>query len=334
MAIIEIEKLSKSYRVYQKQEGLLSAVRGLWHREYRQVDAVREIDLRVEQGEFVAFLGPNGAGKTTTLKLLSGVIYPSSGTARVMGHVPWLRDNDYRRRFALVMGQKNQLWWDLPAQESFRLHEKIYQIEAREFTRSLNELADLLSVQKLLGRPVRELSLGERMKMELIAALLHSPEVLFLDEPTIGLDVVAQHNIQQFLRYYQQQRQTTILLTSHYMKDIAALCQRVVVITDGAIQFDGSLSGIIDSFSGSKILKLQLADGQSAAGLERFAEVVSVVLPKVTLRCGRSEIPKMLSAILQHYQIDDVAVEDPPLEEVIAALYQQLPSEATSPRAN
>jgi len=334
MAIIEIEKLSKSYRVYQKQEGLLSAVRGLWHREYRQVDAVREIDLRVEQGEFVAFLGPNGAGKTTTLKLLSGVIYPSSGTARVMGHVPWLRDNDYRRRFALVMGQKNQLWWDLPAQESFRLHEKIYQIEAREFTRSLNELADLLSVQKLLGRPVRELSLGERMKMELIAALLHSPEVLFLDEPTIGLDVVAQHNIQQFLRYYQQQRQTTILLTSHYMKDIAALCQRVVVITDGAIQFDGSLSGIIDSFSGSKILKLQLADGQSAAGLERFAEVVSVVLPKVMLRCGRSEIPKMLSAILQHYQIDDVAVEDPPLEEIIAALYQQLPSESKSPLAS
>ncbi len=323
MAIIEIEKLSKSYRVYQKQEGLLSAVRGLFHRQYRQVDAVRSIDLRVEQGEFVAFLGPNGAGKTTTLKLLSGVIYPTSGTARVMGHVPWLRDNDYRRRFALVMGQKNQLWWDLPAQESFRLHEKIYQIEASEFKRALNELADLLEVQKLLGRPVRELSLGERMKMELIAALLHSPEVLFLDEPTIGLDVVAQHNIQQFLRYYQEQRKTTILLTSHYMKDIAALCQRVVVITDGAIKFDGSLAGIIDSFSGSKILKLQLSDGQTAEGLERFAEVTSVVLPKVTLRCARTEIPKMLAAILQHYQVDDVAVEDPPLEEVIAALYKK-----------
>lgn len=323
MAIIEIEKLSKSYRVYQKQEGLLSAVRGLFHRQYRQVDAVRSIDLRVEQGEFVAFLGPNGAGKTTTLKLLSGVIYPTSGMARVMGHVPWLRDNDYRRRFALVMGQKNQLWWDLPAQESFRLHEKIYQIEASEFKRALNELADLLEVQKLLGRPVRELSLGERMKMELIAALLHSPEVLFLDEPTIGLDVVAQHNIQQFLRYYQEQRKTTILLTSHYMKDIAALCQRVVVITDGAIKFDGSLAGIIDSFSGSKILKLQLSDGQSAEGLERFAEVISVVLPKVTLRCARIEIPKMLAAILQHYQVDDVAVEDPPLEQVIAALYKK-----------
>lgn len=323
MAIIEIEKLSKSYRVYQKQEGLMAAVRGLWHREYREVEAVKSIDLKVERGEFVAFLGPNGAGKTTTLKLLSGVIYPSSGSARVMGHVPWQRDNDYRRRFALVMGQKNQLWWDLPAQESFRLHEKIYQIDAEEFKRSLNELADLLDVQKLLGRPVRELSLGERMKMELIAALLHSPEVLFLDEPTIGLDVVAQHNIQQFLRYYQEQRKTTIILTSHYMKDIAALCQRVVVITDGAMKFDGSLAGIIDSFSGSKILKLQLSEGQSHEGLERFAEVTSVVLPKVTLRCQRNEVPKMLAAILQHYQVDDVAVEDPPLEEVIADLYQQ-----------
>ncbi len=323
MAIIEIEKLSKSYRVYQKQEGLMAAVRGLWHREYREVDAVKSIDLRVERGEFVAFLGPNGAGKTTTLKLLSGVIYPTRGTARVMGHIPWQRDNEYRRRFALVMGQKNQLWWDLPAQESFRLHEKIYRIEAVEFTRSLNELADLLDVQKLLGRPVRELSLGERMKMELIAALLHSPEVLFLDEPTIGLDVVAQHNIQQFLRYYQEQRKTTIILTSHYMKDIAALCQRVVVITDGAIKFDGSLAGIIDSFSGSKILKLQLADGQSHEGLERFAEVTAVVLPKVTLRCQRNEVPKMLAAILQHYQVDDVAVEDPPLEEVIADLYKK-----------
>lgn len=322
MATIEIEKLSKTYRVYQKQEGLMASVRGLWHREYRDVQAVRSVDLTVEQGEFVAFLGPNGAGKTTTLKLLSGVIYPTSGTARVMGHVPWQRHNDYRRRFALVMGQKNQLWWDLPAQESFRLHEQIYRIDPRDFKRTLDELTDLLSVQKLLGRPVRELSLGERMKMELIAALLHSPEVLFLDEPTIGLDVVAQHNIQQFLRYYQAERKITILLTSHYMKDIAALCRRVVLITDGAVKFDGSLSGIIDNFSGSKILRLQLADGQSAAGLERFAEVDSVVLPKVTLRCPRQEVPKMLAAILQQYQVDDVAVEDPPLEEVISKLYE------------
>lgn len=321
MAIIEIDQLSKSYRVYQKQEGLLAAIRGLWHREYRDVEAVKSIDLKVEQGEFVAFLGPNGAGKTTTLKLLSGVIYPSGGTARVMGHVPWERNNDYRRRFALVMGQKNQLWWDLPAQESFRLHQQIYQIDREAFSNRLNELADLLGVEKLLGRPVRELSLGERMKMELIAALLHSPEVLFLDEPTIGLDVVAQHNIQQFLKYYQQERKITILLTSHYMKDIAALCKRVVVINDGMIKFDGSLANIVESFSGLRILRLLLAEGQTAEGLERFAEVESVELPKVTLRCPREKATKSLSNILQHYQVEDISVEDPPLEEVIANLF-------------
>lgn len=300
----------------------MAAVRGLWHREYREVDAVRSIDLAVDQGEFVAFLGPNGAGKTTTLKLLSGVIYPTSGEARVMGHVPWERSNEYRRRFALVMGQKNQLWWDLPAQESFRLHQQIYQIDAGDFKSTLNELADLLSVQELLGRPVRELSLGERMKMELIAALLHSPDVLFLDEPTIGLDVVAQHNIQQFLKFYQEQRKITILLTSHYMKDIAALCKRVVVITDGQIEFDGSLKDVISGFSDSRLLKLQLAEGQTAEGLEHFAEVESIELPKVTLRSPRADVTKMLARILEQYQVDDISVEDPPLEEVIAKLFK------------
>ncbi|MCA9129803.1 MAG: ABC transporter ATP-binding protein [Planctomycetales bacterium] len=322
MAIISIENLSKSYRVYQKQEGLLAAVRGLWHREYRDVHAVRDVSLSVEQGEFVAFLGPNGAGKTTTLKLLSGVIYPSGGSANVLGYVPWKRENEYRRRFALVMGQKNQLWWDLPAQESFRLHEQIYRIPPEIFRHNLDELADLLAVQKLLGRPVRELSLGERMKMELIAALLHSPEVLFLDEPTIGLDVVAQHNIQRFLKYYQERRKITILLTSHYMKDIAALCKRVVVINDGAIQFDGSLSGIVDQFSSTQILRLQLAEGVSAEGLDRFASVESVELPKVTLRCNRQDVTRMLASILKQYEVADIAVEDPPLEEVIARLYE------------
>lgn len=323
MSIIELKQLAKSYRVYQKAEGLMAAVRGLWHRDYRDVHAVNGIDLTVEQGEFVAFLGPNGAGKTTTLKLLSGVITPTSGTASVMGFVPWERHNEYRRRFALVMGQKNQLWWDLPAQESFRLHQQIYRIDATQFQRSMDDLTELLKVRGLLGRPVRELSLGERMKMELIAALLHSPEVLFLDEPTIGLDVVAQHNIQKFLRYYQEERRITILLTSHYMKDVAALCRRVVVITDGAIKYDGSLSGIIDKFSGSKILRLLLADGQSADGLERFATIHELELPKVTLRCPRADVPKMLEHILKNYQIEDVGVEDPPLEDVIASLFEE-----------
>jgi ABC-2 type transport system ATP-binding protein len=321
MAIIEIEGLAKSYRVYQKQEGLRASVRGLFRRTYRDVEAVRGIDLRVESGEFVAFLGPNGAGKTTTLKLLSGVINPTRGTARVMGHVPWRRDNAYRRRFALVMGQKNQLWWDLPAQESFRLHQQIYRIEPEQFTRRRDELVDLLSVRNLLGQPVRELSLGERMKMELIAALLHSPEVLFLDEPTIGLDVVAQHNIQSFLRHYQQLRQMTVLLTSHYMKDVAALCRRVVIIARGQIMYDGSLSGIVDRFSGHKIITLVFPGDTLPKGLSRLGEVLEEQPPKVKLRVDRNGIATALAAILAQHTVEDVSVEDPPLEEVIAEMF-------------
>jgi ABC-2 type transport system ATP-binding protein len=324
MAVIEIEQLSKSYRVYQKQEGLWAAVNGLFRREYRDVQAVREVSLKVEQGEFVAFLGPNGAGKTTTLKLLSGVIYPSGGTARVMGFVPWNREIAYRRRFALVMGQKNQLWWDLPAMESFRLHQQIYRIEPAQFERTLGELTELLEIGKLLKQPVRELSLGERMKMELTAALLHSPEVLFLDEPTIGLDVVAQHRIQQFLKQYQQQRKITVLLTSHYMKDVAALCKRVVIITHGQIKYDGSLSGIIDLFSSQKLITLQLANGQATDAFGRFGNIVSVEPPKVKLRIERTQVPRALAEILAQHSVEDVIVEDPPLEEVIAAMYSRV----------
>ncbi|MFO0012956.1 MAG: ATP-binding cassette domain-containing protein [Planctomycetota bacterium] len=324
MATIQVDQLIKSYRVYQKKEGLREAVRGLFRREFKTIEAVRGISLRVDAGEFVAFLGPNGAGKTTTLKLLSGVISPTSGTATVMGYVPWHRRLDYRRRFALVMGQKNQLWWDLPAQESFRLHQQIYSISQETFDRNLNELTDMLEVRSLLGRPVRELSLGERMKMELIAALLHSPEVLFLDEPTIGLDVIAQRNIQQFLKHYQEERKTTILLTSHYMKDVSALCQRVVVIAQGSIQYDGSLTGIVDEFSSSKMITLVLGATQDGNGLERYGEVIKVDLPRVTLKCGKQQVSRVLADILNQYQVDDIAVEDPPLEEVIAQMFRRV----------
>jgi ABC-2 type transport system ATP-binding protein len=321
MNAVEIRNLQKSYRVYQKQEGLLASFKGLFHREFREVAAVKGIDLDVAQGEFVAFLGPNGAGKTTTLKLLSGVISPSGGEARVLGHVPWLRENEYRRRFALVMGQKNQLWWDLPAQESFLLHQKIYRIAPDEFRRSRDELCDLLDVGHLLGRPVRELSLGERMKMELIAALLHSPDVLFLDEPTIGLDVIAQHNIQKFLKYYQQERKITILLTSHYMKDVAALCRRVVIIARGELIYDGSLAGIVDKFSGHKILSLQFANGRMPSDLSQYGDVLEIMEPKARLRVDRGSISKVLAAVLADHTLEDISVEDPPLEEVIAQVF-------------
>jgi ABC-2 type transport system ATP-binding protein len=333
MAIIEIEGLTKSYRVYQKREGLGASLRGLFRRQYREVQAVRGIDLAVEQGEFVAFLGPNGAGKTTTLKLLSGVINPTSGEARVMGHVPWRRENAYRRRFALVMGQKNQLWWDLPAQESFRLHQQIYRIPPDQFERTRDELVDLLDVRRLLGQPVRELSLGERMKMELTAALLHSPEVLFLDEPTIGLDVIAQHNIQTFLRHYQQLRRITILLTSHYMKDVAALCKRVVVIAQGRIMYDGSLAGIIDRFSGHKVVTLLFAADRMPADLARYGQVLEAHAPKAKLKVDRRAISETLAGILANYAIEDVSVEDPPLEEVIAEVFSLVDKQATDDNA-
>ena len=321
MAVIEIDGLSKSYRVYQKREGLGASLAGLFRRQYRTVEAVRSIDLRVEQGEFVAFLGPNGAGKTTTLKLLSGVITPTAGTARVLGYIPWKRENAYRRRFALVMGQKNQLWWDLPAAESFRLHQQIYRIEPGRFERTRDELTALLGVRHLLSQPVRELSLGERMKMELIAALLHSPDVLFLDEPTIGLDVVAQYAVQSFLRHYQQTRRITILLTSHYMKDVAALCRRVVVISLGRIIYDGSLSGIVDRFSGHKVISLAMSNGQCTAEMAQYGEILSMEPPRVKLRVERGVVPQVLAEILASHAVEDVSVEDPPLEQVIAEMF-------------
>ncbi len=332
MAIIEIKNLSKSYQVYQKKEGLWASIRGLAKREYRDVKAVDGIDLQVEQGEFVAFLGPNGAGKTTTLKLLSGVISPTSGEASVMGFTPWERTNEYRRKFALVMGQKNQLWWDLPAAESFRLHQHIYGIE--DFDRTKSELTDLLDVTHLLGQPVRELSLGERMKMELIAALLHSPDVLFLDEPTIGLDVIAQHKIQQFLKTYQRERKITILLTSHYMKDIAALCQRVVIIAGGKIHYDGSLSGIVDRFSSDKIVTLQLGETEDFSSFSQLPNVIEVEPPKVKFRIARDDVAKVLGELLSSKNIEDIVVEDPPLEEVIASVFTEAANQGAVATAN
>jgi len=323
MPIIEVNDLTKHYRVYQKREGIGGSIRGLFKREFRDVHAVKGINMSVEQGEFVAFLGPNGAGKTTTLKLLSGVIQPTSGTATVMGYVPWQRQNEYRRRFALVMGQKNQLWWDLPARESYRLHQHIYGVDPTEFAARLDELTDLLDVTRLLDQPVRELSLGERMKMELIAALLHSPEVLFLDEPTIGLDVIAQHNIQKFLKYYQEKRRITILLTSHYMKDVAALCRRVVVIARGTVHYDGSLSGIVDKFSGDKLVTLQFAASESLNLPKTLGSIVNENWPKIQYRVPRADVPRLLAETLRDHTIEDVVVEDPPLEDVIAELFRE-----------
>lgn len=320
MPAIEARQLCKIYRVYRKREGVLASIGGLFHREYKTVQAVRDVSFTIETGEMVAFLGPNGAGKTTTLKLLSGLIHPTSGSATVLGYVPWERAHAYRRRFSLVMGQKNQLWWDLPAQESFRLHQEIYRIDPEQFRRRRDELTSLLEVGKLVGQPVRELSLGERMRMELIAALLHSPEVLFLDEPTIGLDVVSQRTVQEFLRFYQAERKITVLLTSHYMKDVEALCRRAVIINQGEIKHDGPLAEIVDRFSVNKVIQLQFAD-RVPSDLERFGRVFDVHPPRAKLEVPRSSVPEVLASLLSQYSVEDVGVQDRPLEEVIAEVF-------------
>src|SRR3954451_1113688 len=284
MPIIQADNLAKIYRVFQKKPGLTGALRGLVHREYKQVRAVDGVSFAIEPGEMVAFLGPNGAGKTTTLKMLSGLVYPTSGAAQVLGYTPWDRADAFRRQFALVMGQKNQLWWDLPAADSFQLHREIYSIPPDQFTRTLGELTELFGVAQLARQPVRELSLGERMKMELIGALLHQPKLLLLDEPTIGLDVIAQATIQKCLREYNAKRGVTMLLTSHYMRDVEALCSRVLVITHGKLVYDGPLAGITEQFGRDKLVKLQFAGNDSPPDLDRFGEVTQRDGPSVDLK--------------------------------------------------
>src|SRR6059058_1054006 len=271
---IEVQGLTKTYRTYKKAPGFSGALKGLWKRDYETTHAAKDIRFSVEEGELVGFLGPNGAGKTTTLKMLAGLLYPTSGTARVLGYIPWERRDGYRRQFALLLGQKNQLWWDLPARESLELNSKIYGIPKDSFNRTVAEMTGLLAVQDKLNVMVRELSLGERMKMELIASLLHQPKILFLDEPTIGLDVVSQKSVREFLRAHNAKQKTTILLTSHYMVDIQELCQRVIIIDRGAIFFDGALSQVLDRFADFKIVTIRLANAAQVErrGLEHYGE--------------------------------------------------------------
>jgi ABC-2 type transport system ATP-binding protein len=322
MPIIEADGLTKTYRVFQKKDGLLGALKGLYSREYKTVKAVDDVTFAIEPGEMVAFLGPNGAGKTTTLKMLSGLIYPSGGSASVLGFTPWDRQDAFRRQFALVMGQKNQLWWDLPAADSFQLHREIYSLPADEFNRTLGELTELLGVGKLTRQAVRELSLGERMKMELIAALLHQPKLLLLDEPTIGLDVVAQAAIQKCLKEYHARRGVTMLLTSHYMRDVEALCDRVLVITHGKLLYDGELTGLTERFGDAKIVKLEFAEG-TPDDLSRFGEVTRTDAFTADLKIERAKISEILGAILDRHAVADLSVTDPPLEQVIARVFQE-----------
>lgn len=330
MPAVVAENLVKTYRAaVRKGEGLAAAFRGLFHREYKDIRAVDGVSFSVEPGEMVAFLGPNGAGKTTTLKMLSGLIYPTSGSADVLGFTPWERTNAYRRSFALVMGQKNQLWWDLPARESFRLHREIYNIPPEKFTKIHDELIALLNLGSLVDRPVRELSLGERMKMELTAALLHSPQVLFLDEPTIGLDVVAQTQLRDFLKEYNRTHEVTAMLTSHYMKDVEQLCERAIVINNGRIVCDERIANLTQRFGTHRILKIQFAD-EVATDLDRYGTIIDQRGPVVRIRTPRAKTASILADVLDRWSVEDVTVEEVPLEEVITEVFRTGPNEASA----
>src|SRR5438093_11260385 len=298
MPAIAVTHLTKTFRTYKKQPGFRGAVKGLFRRQYEQTLAVNDVSFVIEEGELVGFLGPNGAGKTTTLKMLSGLLYPTSGSARVLDYIPWERHDGYRRQFALLLGQKNQLWWDLPARESLELNAKIYGLPAAALERTVAELTELLVVRDKLNVMVRELSLGERMKMELIASLLHQPKVLFLDEPTIGLDVVSQKTVREFLREHNARHKTTIVLTSHYMADIQELCRRVIIIDHGSISFDGALSEVVDRFADFKIVTVQLSPRVKAANegeltgldLKKYGEVIERNAATIKLKIKRDRV--------------------------------------------
>jgi ABC-2 type transport system ATP-binding protein len=320
MSAIEARDLTKVYRTYRKERGLWGSVKGLVRRRYDETRAADRVSFRIEEGEFVGFLGPNGAGKTTVLKMLSGLLNPTSGDARVLGFIPWERRNEMKRQFSLLMGQKNALWWDLPAQESLELNRAIYGIDGSHFAKVVNGLAELLEVTDKMNVMVRELSLGERMKMELISALIHEPRVLFLDEPTIGLDVVSQKRVRDFLRIYNEEHRIVTLLTSHYMQDIEELCERVIVIDHGKIFFDGPLSDIIDRFSGYKIVRLTFEKAVQR-DFSGFGEVLEQTPVSVQLKIARAKVTETCRQLLEACDVSDINVQELPVEEVIRQLF-------------
>ncbi len=334
MSAIEARDLTKIYRTYRKESGLWGSVKGLVKRRHDETRAADGVSFQIDDGEFVGFLGPNGAGKTTVLKMLSGLLNPTSGDARVLGFIPWERRNEMKRQFSLLMGQKNALWWDLPAQESLELNRAIYGIERDRFKKVVGGLSELLEVQDKMNVMVRELSLGERMKMELISALIHEPRVLFLDEPTIGLDVVSQKRVREFLRLYNSEHRIVTMLTSHYMQDIEELCHRVIIIDHGKIFFDGPLSSIIDRFSGYKILSLTF-ENQATRDFAAFGEVIEQTPVSVQLKVPRAKVTETCRELLEACAVSDINVQELPVEEVIRQLFgeRRTKNEAEAQRA-
>lgn len=320
MIVIKTNNLSKQFRVYEKPAGLIGSLKSLFNNKFKEIHAVENINLEIHEGEIVGFLGPNGAGKTTTLKMLSGLLFPTNGNATVLGYVPWERPVEFRKAFSLVMGQKSQLWWDLPASDSFELHKEIYKIDPVKFKKNVGELTEIFQVANLLNKPVRELSLGERMKLELIASLLHDPKLLLLDEPTIGLDVVAQSAMHRCLYEFNQTRKITILLTSHYMRDVETLCSRILVISGGKMVYDGQLQGLKDEFGKEKLIKIQFKNLVPDQVFSKF-EQLDINGGIVRLRVSKNDVPSVLAVVSQCEEVLDISIEDPPIEEVIEKLF-------------
>lgn len=322
MPIIETENLSKVYPVAVKQAGLKGTLSHFFRRSYRLVEAVRQVSLKIEPGEVVGFLGPNGAGKTTTLKMLTGLIHPSAGSVRVAGHIPFCREVPFLKKITLVMGQKQQLLWDLPALDSLKINAAVYGISDREFQYRLGELTAMLAFADKLTQPVRKLSLGERMKAELMAALLHRPQVLFLDEPTLGLDINAQCSVRDFLREYNRHYQATVLLTSHYMADITALCQRVLLIYAGELIYDGSLEGLLDRFAPYREVQVELAQPYPPDRLLTYGELQALEGQSARFLVQRDSLTRTVSRLLAELDVWDLSVTEPPIEAVIGRVFR------------
>ncbi len=323
MAAIEVSHLHKSFEYYKKEAGLRNSLKNLVRREKLTKDAVGDISFQIEAGDIVGFLGPNGAGKTTTLKMLAGILFPSSGEARVLGYVPWERQNAFKRQFSIVMGQKSQLWWDLPANESFYLNKCIYQIDDALYKKTVAELSEYLDVKDLMSVQVRRLSLGERMKMELIACLLHNPKVIFLDEPTIGLDFTSQRRIREFLKFFNAETRATMILTSHYMADVEELCKKTIIINRGNIIYDGELQAIRDKINSRKVMRLKFAAPIEGGDFEKYGSVTALDGEGLTLEVERDRVQGCANELLSRFAVTDFTVEDIPLERGIEKLYER-----------
>jgi ABC-2 type transport system ATP-binding protein len=321
-SIISVQNLSKLYPVAVKEPGIVGTVTHFFRRTYRQIKAVEDVSFEIAPGEVVGFLGPNGAGKTTTLKMLTGLIHPSKGQVRVAGHIPFRRQEAFLQKITLVMGQKQQLLWDLPALDSLKINAAVYNISDKEFRHRVGELTEMLTLEGKLTQPVRKLSLGERMKAELLAALLHRPQVLFLDEPTLGLDVNAQVGVRDFLREYNQRYQATVLLTSHYMADITALCERVLLIHQGQLIYDGSLDGLQESFAPYREVHLELANDLPKEKLMLYGDVRQIEGRSVCFMVPLEALTRTVAKILADLEIVDLTVTEPPVEEVIGRVFQ------------